>query len=253
MPPRHAETLFAGLPPWFVPDAPLPAVGRIAVVAPHPDDFDVVGITLRRFRDASAEIAVAVLASGASGVEDDFVVAPTLDAKRLVREQEQRASCAFFGLPADHLSFLRLAEDGDGHLARSESNTDAVSAFLGRWRPAIVFLPHGNDPNLAHQRTYAMVVESLSRQRAATVLMLNRDPKTIAMRDDVYVVFGQEDARWKRALLLHHASQQRRNLRTRGHGFDDRILEVNARIAAAAGRLGAFAEAFELQTVEGAG
>lgn len=83
--------------------------------------------------------------------------------------------------------------------------------------------------------------------------MLNRDPKTIAMREDVYVLFGEEDAVWKRALLRHHESQQRRNMRTRGIGFDERILAGNARIASAAARDGLFAEAFELRSQSGEG
>jgi hypothetical protein len=69
------------------------------------------------------------------------------------------------------------------------------------------------------------------------------------MREDVYVVFDDEAAEWKRSLLRHHASQQARNLRTRGHGFDERILRGNAEAALSAGRSGAFAETFELRAV----
>lgn len=248
----RAVALFAGSPPWFVPDVPLPAVRRIAVVAPHPDDFDVIAITLRRFQRAGAQIAVAVLSSGSSGVEDEFVADPTPDAKRRVREVEQRASCEFFGLPEQHLTFLRLAEE-DRHLALTPENTAEIDAFLVRSQPEIVFLPHGNDSNRAHQRTYEMVASALSRRQSRAALMLNRDPKTIAMREDVYVLFGEEDAVWKRALLRHHESQQRRNMRTRGIGFDERILAGNARIASAAARDGLFAEAFELRSQSGEG
>ncbi len=93
-----------------------------------------------------------------------------------------------------------------------------------------------------------MVAESLSRQLPAATIWLNRDPKTIAMREDVYVVFDDEAAEWKRTLLRHHASQQSRNLHARGHGFDERILRSNAVVAASAGRPGAFAETFELRS-----
>lgn len=246
MPSNHSEPLFTGPSPWFVPESPLPVVHRIAMVGPHPDDFDVIAVTLRRFHCAGAQISVAVLSSGSSGVEDEFVPEPTWDAKRLVREQEQRASCEFFGLSAEHLNFLRLAED-DGHLALTPGNTEAVTAFLDRANPEIVFLPHGNDSNHAHRRTHAMVTDALSRQGSAAALMLNRDPKTIAMRDDVFVLFDEAEAEWKRALLRLHASQQSRNLRTRGLGFDERVLAGNARVAAAAGRPGSFAEVFELR------
>jgi len=238
---------FEGSPPWYVPDSPLPPARRIAVIAPHPDDFDVIGITLRSFHRAGAEIAVSVLSSGASGVDEDFVSDAAPDAKRRTREREQAASCAFFGLPAERLHFLRLAEDEHGHLAASDANLERVAEFLSQCQPELVFLPHGNDSNLAHQRTFAMVADALSRQRSAATLWLNRDPKTIAMREDVYVVFDDEGAEWKRALLRHHDSQQSRNLRVRGHGFDERILRANAQIALSAGRPGAFAESFELR------
>jgi LmbE family N-acetylglucosaminyl deacetylase len=241
--------LFDGSPPWYVPDSPLPPARRVAVIAPHPDDFDVIGITLRLFHQASAQIAVAVLTSGASGVDDGFVNDGAPDAKRLVREREQEASCAFFGLPGEHLHFLRLVEGESGGIAESAANTERVFRFLSRWQPELVFLPHGHDPNLAHQRTFAIVRESLSRQRSAATLWLHRDPKTIAMREDVYVVFDDQAAEWKRALLRHHASQQSRNMRVRGHGLDERILRSNAQIARSAGRPDAFAEVFELQKV----
>ena len=231
--------------PTFHPDSPLPSARRIAVLAPHPDDFDVIGLTLRLFQRASATITLGVLTSGASGVEDAFKADP--DAKRRVREREQESSCAFFGLPREQLHFLRFAEDAHGHLDVSSANRSRLADFLDACQPELVFLPHGNDPNLAHQRTFAMVADALSRRRAPVTMWLNRDPKTIAMREDVYVLFDAEAAEWKRTLLRHHASQQARNLRTRGHGFDERILRGNAETARSAGHPGAFAEAFELR------
>jgi LmbE family N-acetylglucosaminyl deacetylase len=242
--------LFEGPAPWFVPDSPVPPAQRISVIAPHPDDFDVIGITLRHFQRAKAEITVAVLSSGASGVEDGFLTDAAPDAKRRIREREQEASCAFFGLPRAQLHFLRLAEDPLGHLDDSAANSERVAGFLSQCRPEFVFLPHGNDPNLAHQRTFAIVGDALLREHSTATMWLNRDPKTIAMREDVYVVFDDEAAEWKRSLLRHHASQQSRNLRTRGHGFDERILRGNAEAALSAGRAGAFAETFELRLVQ---
>ena len=164
-----------------------------------------------------------------------------------MREREQEASCAFFGLPPDQLHFLRLAEDPSGHLDACEANRERVASFLSSCAPEFVFLPHGDDPNLAHQRTFAMVAGALARQDARATMWLNRDPKTLAMREDVYVLFDAEAAEWKRTLLRHHTSQQARNLRTRGHGFDERILRGNAETARSAGRSGAFAEVFELR------
>jgi len=76
--------------------------------------------------------------------------------------------------------------------------------------------------------------------------LLFRDPKTISLREDAVCAFGGDAASWKRTLLLFHRSQQARNLRTRGSGFDERILEVNRDSAARLGLAEPFAELFEI-------
>ena len=105
---------------------------RLLVLAPHPDDFDEIGVTLRFFRDNGNPIFVAVVSSGASGVEDSFCTPPTIEKKAEVREQEQRRSCRFFGLQDTHLDFLRLTEDHNGHiLGNSESLEKCLSVYAG--------------------------------------------------------------------------------------------------------------------------
>lgn len=76
---------------------------------------------------------------------------------------------------------------------------------------------------------------------------LNRDPKTISMRHDVYTVFGEKDAAWKGQLIRFHESQQQRNLNVRNHGLDERILGLNRRIAKENLRLDMYAEVFEIE------
>jgi len=76
--------------------------------------------------------------------------------------------------------------------------------------------------------------------------LLNQDAKTLQMRVDLFLEFGEDDAHWKAELLRRHRSQQARNLRTRGAGFDARVLEVNRRAAAELGTPLPYAEAFEL-------
>lgn len=208
-------------------------------MAPHPDDFDVIAVTLRRMMQRGAGIFVAVMTSGASGVDQPGL---DRDAKARLRRREQEASCRFFGLPEKHLSFLDLGEDS-GHLAEHDANEDAIRSHLEALRPDVVFMPHFHDPNLAHQRTNAMVRRALGRLGSQALIALNRDPKTIAMRVTCVTMFGEDEAAWKRALLRHHESQQRRNLRTRGQGLDDRILALNA---ADAGLPGRYAEVFEV-------
>ncbi len=220
-------------------DSRLGRCRRAIVMAPHPDDFDVIAVTLRRMMEGGAEIHVAVMTSGASGVDDAGL---SRECKACLREREQEASCRFFGLPASRLRFLRLDEDG-GHLAESDANEEVIRAQLESVVPDVVFMPHHNDPNLAHQRTNAMVRRALARLGLRALIALNRDPKTIEMHVTAATTFGEDEAEWKRMLLRHHESQQRRNLRTRGKGLDDRILELNA---ADGGPRGGYAEVFEV-------
>ncbi len=224
---------------------PLAPDDRVLVLAPHPDDFDAAGITLRRLHDRGNPIHLAVLAPAASGVEDADCPGGAA-AKAAIREAEQRESCRFFGLPEDRVQFLRLPEDRDGHLIDSPAARQEVLAVLRQTAPALVFLPHGNDTNACHQRCWSMFEQlrpELARRPAA---LLIRDPKTVNCRIDVYTGFGPDEAAWKAALLRCHWTQHQRNLRRRGIGFDERILQVNRAIAAELGLDLPGAEAFEL-------
>jgi LmbE family N-acetylglucosaminyl deacetylase len=224
-----------------------PKALRLFVLAPHPDDFDAIGVTMRFLRENGNPLYVAVAASGASGVEDTFCSPPTAEVKTELREQEQRASCRFFGLPEAHLAFLRLEEDEAGHPLENEANTDRVRQhFLSR-RPAVVFLPHGHDTNPGHRRVYAMFRQVAREAGYPLVAFLNRDPKTIRMRCDVYLGFGEEEAAWKGELLRFHRSQHQRNLNQRGHGMDERILRVDRQSAEACSVDAPYAEVFELE------
>ncbi|MHC4459705.1 MAG: PIG-L deacetylase family protein [Planctomycetota bacterium] len=100
----------------------IPKEHCILVLAPHPDDFDAIGVTMRFFQVNGNPLYVTVATSGARGVEDSFCSPPTLKAKSKIRNQEQMASCQFFGLPATHLTFIRLEEDNTGQLLENKAN-----------------------------------------------------------------------------------------------------------------------------------
>jgi len=226
----------------------IPSGLRVAVLAPHPDDFEEAGITMRLLQRNGNRIALAVLASGWSGVEDGFCSPPSREEKARVREIEQQESLRFFGLSAEQWTFLRLVEDETGKLTDSRVNAEAVRRYLREQVPDIVFLPHGNDTNRDHQLAW-----SISRRAAADLslpvtVFLIRDPKTVAMRTDAYTTFGEEEADWKARLLRFHRSQHERNLNTRNKSFDDRILDVNGQAARELGIPEPYAEAFELES-----
>ncbi len=202
---------------------------------------------MRFFGERGNPLYLAVATSGASGVEDSFCSPPTIEAKGRLREQEQRASCQFFGLPEANLTFLRLEEDEEGHPKDNKTNLEIVQEHFLKIRPAMVFLPHGKDTNLGHQRIYAMFRQVAREAGYPLVAFLNRDPKTLRMRCDVYLGYGEEIAAWKKELLRFHQSQHQRNLNQRGHGMDERILKVDRQSAEMCSVGELYAEVFELE------
>lgn len=247
----NPTSLFCGKRPIALRRARLPKTLKILYLAPHPDDFDAVGITMRWFREHRNPLSLAVVTSGASGVEDSYCSSGSWEVKGEIREREQAAACRFFGLDEDQVTFLRCDEDRGGHPEPTDNNVERLRQHILSVHPDIVCLPHGNDTNLGHQRVYAMFKQIATGTAYPMVALLNRDPKTISMRMDLLMTFGKKEAEWKGALLRFHQSQHQRNLNLRRHGFDDRILEVNRQIAREVGTgKVTFAEAFEIECFE---
>jgi hypothetical protein len=63
----------------------LPGTGHVLSLAPHPDDPDAVGVTLRLLIRGGWEMDWGIVTSGWSGVQDDFA-GPDPAAKSAVRE-----------------------------------------------------------------------------------------------------------------------------------------------------------------------
>lgn len=235
--------LQSGPRPRSLRELAFPRPLQVLVLAPHPDDFDAIGLSLRQLASQGHAVHVAVLTTGASGVDDGFAGATDAAAKAALRETEQRESCAFFGLPPERLHFLRLWSDD----AKAQGDLAQLRSWIAA-RPAdLLFLPHGNDSNRTHRRTYESVRAIAGELQLAAWACLNQDAKTAEMRVDLFFAFGEEEAAWKARLLRCHRSQQERNLRTRGSGFDARVLQVNAQAAASLDIALPYAEVFELQ------
>ena len=250
----HAElrARLAGSGPRDIRSLGLPGGLSLLMLAPHPDDFDAIGVTLKFLADNGHSLHVGVARTG-SGVEDAYRPGLTLAGKADLREREQRDSARFFGLPDRCLTFLSLANDSQDQPADNMANRDRVGQFMQEKAPDIVFLPHGNDTNAGHQVIYSLFRQVACRLRQPPAAWLIRDPKTLAMRADLYLPFGEGEARWKAELLRFHDSQHQRNLRSRGHGFDERVLQVNRKIAKELALEAPYAEAFEVELPDGAG
>lgn len=203
---------------------------KVLVLAPHPDDFDAIGVTMKYLQEAGHDVHVAVSVTG-SGIDEEYGAGMSLKDRQDCRIREQQDSLRFFGLPDDRLRFLHLHNEPDDQLAENEANRQALAAVVHEVRPDLLFSPHGNDTNRAHRAMYALACRIAQDADWPVALLLNRDAKTVDMRTDFYLDFDESTAQWKGALLRFHDSQQQRNLKVRGYGFDERVLRLNRAIA----------------------
>ena len=239
------RALLGGERPQSLRSVSLPRGLRVLVLAPHPDDFDAIGIALKYLAKGGHDISLGMVFTG-SGVEACYATGMPLSEKAALRTQEQRNSLRFFGLPGQCFTVLHLAMDEEDQPLKNPENCEALASFLEERQADLVFMPHGNDSNAGHRAMFALFGEAARRLSPPPLALLNRDPKTLGMRMDFYMPFGPEEAEWKAALLRCHDSQQQRNLNTRGHGFDARILECNRCIARELSLDAPYAEAFEV-------
>lgn len=231
--------------PFSIADLPAFAPLRILVLAPHPDDFDAIGVTMRHLHRQGHRIDIAVVSGSWSGVLPEFAPGADRCALSALREAEQADSVRFFGLPEGQLRFLRLREDEAGDPVEDPIAEAAIGNCVRELSPDWVFLPHGNDTNAGHQRVARMFQRVAATRGRPMATFFICDPKTVRFRRDAYMPFGESEAAWKGALLKHHRSQDQRNRTLRGIGFDERILGVNRALAEQGG--GApYVEAFEL-------
>jgi len=248
--PAFVGGLLEAVGPRTLTEPAIPTDLRVAVLAPHPDDFDAIAVTLKLFLDNGNPIELGVVPTG-GGILDSYAPGTTPAERTRLRQEEQRASLAFFGLPEASVAFLDMARDGaEDQPLDTAGNEEIVEGFLSRTRPAIVFLPHGNDTNEGHRNVYAMFSRAAKRLAPPPAAFLIRDPKTVNMQVHAYTPFDADTAAWKAEMLRFHDSQHQRNLQTRGHGFDERILAVNRCIAAELALDCEYAEAFEIEVAQ---
>lgn len=232
--------------PHSLRDGGIPREARLLVMAPHPDDFDAIGGTLKFLFSQGHSLHVLVAGTG-SGIEDTYRPGLNRAGRAKLREEEQRNSARFFGLPTDCLTFLNLNNDPiDDQPLDTPDNLAILEELVTQIDPDIIFLPHGNDTNSGHRAIYSLACQIKAHSQHSLTLLLNRDAKTISMRHDLYYPFGHEEAAWKAELLRFHNSQQQRNLNTRGHGFDERVLALDRQTAHELSLAEPYAEVFEV-------
>ena len=219
----------------FTRQVRLPTYGKVLVLGPHPDDPESVAVTCRILMRLGCDIWTTIVSISPSGVEDEYAQRwqnndsiSLLKKKIEIRRREQTRATEMFGLTPDRLTFLGI-EEKQG--LDSPNSSAKIRDHLISMAPDIIIMPIGKDPNQTHARVYQVFrecAEDLTLKKEKPVVALyNEDPKTFEIRNDLFVLFGEESADWKRALLRVHHSQQQRNIHSRGMGFDERILQMN--------------------------
>jgi len=213
----------------------LPECGRILVLGPHPDDPESVAVTCRLLMQSGCDIWYAIASLSPSGVEDEYFQGgqnrdsiSLQEKKSKIRQKEQIRSAEIFGLPPDRLAFLGIEEDKE---LDSPKNLARIKDHLESVEPDIVIMPIGKDINPTHAWVYQVFRKWAKDQTLKTkkpiIALYNEDPKTIEIRKDLFVLFGEKEADWKGTLLRIHDSQQQRSIHSRRMGFDERILSMN--------------------------
>lgn len=232
---KHRPFIWGEFEDAFSKKVRLPTFGRVLVLGPHPDDPECVAITCSLLKRSGCDIWYAIASMSPSGVEDDYAQrwqngdSISLKAmKSKIRQKEQTRAAEKFGLAKDRFVFLCIEED---EKLESHENRARIKDYLESLAPDIVIMPIGRDSNPTHAWVYQVFREYAKDLTAKIekpiIALYNEDPKTIEIRKDLFVIFGEEDALRKRGLLKTHDSQQQRNIHRRGFGFDERILQMN--------------------------
>lgn len=217
---------------------------KVLVLAPHSDDFDAVAVTLGMLHKRGCILCLAVLCLD-NGVDADFEP-QTRQAE--IRKREQLASLAFFGLPVNDVTFPETSCDETGQVTDCPHNRKLIAEIFEKFQPDLVFSPHWNDTNSAH-RYVAAILHDLQAKYPKFLAFHNHDPKTTAMVTNAFMPFDENKAAWKSEMLRHHVSQHMRNLRSRGSGFDERLLADNRNSAKTVNSVLEYAEIFEIRTL----
>lgn len=225
----------------FIPNHTLnpPTAGAVLALSPHPDDPESAAILLRYLRMSGLNIWYTIVTISPAGVDEQFVEnasemsADTLKArKEQIRRREQIEAAKLFRLDPERLTFLDIDEKPD---LDTPKNRAKVIDHLTLISPDIVVLPIGTDTNNTHVWVYQTfrdyALNSEKQRKKPLIALYNEDPKTTEINDDLFILFSEKDARWKRSLLRIHNSQQHRNIKLRSIGFDERIIEVNRKAA----------------------
>lgn len=136
-----------------------PHLGKVMILAPHPDDECIIGaLPLRLQREAGMSVSVVPVTLGSN------------PERRAARRQELQAACDVLGFAIVEAARQPFAE------VRPETRQDQpivwqgmagkLAAVIQQEKPSIIFLPHRYDGHGTHIGVHHLAIDALARQPA---------------------------------------------------------------------------------------
>lgn len=175
----------------------VPIVGRVMVIAPHPDD-DVLGCggSLLKHVTDGAHCAIVYMTSGEAG-------GGKKSPEALAAQREAEALNGAKKLGVTDLIFLH---EPDGKLQISELVIEKVRTVIESAQPDLVYVPHEVDGHKDHRATYSIVIEAIKRLGYKPLIMAY-EVWTPLQTVTHLVSFDEKTMQDKLSALAEHKSQ----------------------------------------------
>ena len=166
----NLDFLLEGARPVDLRNVRWPGKLTLLVTAPHPDDFDAIGVTLRYLADQGHELHVLVAETG-SGIDKVYGAGMTQAERTRLRVMEQTGSFRYFGLSEGSYRFLALDNAEDDQVADTAGNRQILEKIVRDIRP---------DIDVYKRQVLDKVTTESSITGIDSVLMHDRAARTVA-------------------------------------------------------------------------
>ncbi|GGB97732.1 PIG-L deacetylase family protein [Dyadobacter sediminis] len=141
-------------------------LGRTLIVAPHQDDESLgCGGIIYLLTQLGTPVHVVFVSDGSMSHPDSEKY-PL--AKRIsLREEESRKALEILGVPAEHITFLRLKDSQVPAMQMPgfDAAADLIRGVISRFEPQTLFVPWRRDPHPDHRATWQIVDHAWTLQQ----------------------------------------------------------------------------------------
>jgi LmbE family N-acetylglucosaminyl deacetylase len=207
--------------PMFVRNTVLSSLGKVVVIAPHPDDETLgCGGLIRLLRERDQPVTIVFVSDGAGSHPHSYKYSEMKLGQ--LRAAEARAAAQVLGVPKRDLIFLGLRDRAVPH--RGETGFAEAMAMIAKiFRQTAVdtvLSPSRHDAHCDHEASFELAVAAIARQGRAIRLLeyaiWSEEPESL---DDMIVFDIAAVVDCKRAAIACHKSQLTRLIDDDPSGF----------------------------------